>query len=429
MENKIAIKVNNLVKVYKMYNNKKDMLFENISPLKKNRHTDYYALNGISFDVKQGETFGIIGTNGAGKSTLLKMITGVSSPTEGTVEVNGKVAALLELGAGFNVEYSGIDNIYLNGTMMGYSKKEMEQRIPQILEFADIGDFIYQPVKTYSSGMFARLAFSVAINVEPDILIVDEALSVGDVYFQNKCYRKFEELKSRGTTVIFVSHDIQAVKQMCSRVLWIEKGIMQMCGDSIEVCNEYTNSILKKGHASEKETDVAYKVEKFNTTNFPAISYTNDSILNDSVKIISCFIEDKNGIKVNECKINEKYTVSVVFESYREIKSCIAGFVIETVKGLWVINTNSSICGNKGSFYVKKGSLNRVDFTFVMPPLMRAEYVMGVAVAEGTSKDYEILTWLYNAFAVNIVNNGNNSALIDVETEIKIYEKEGKEET
>ena len=369
MENKIAIKVNNLVKVYKMYNNKKDMLFENISPLKKNRHTDYYALNGISFDVKQGETFGIIGTNGAGKSTLLKMITGVSSPTEGTVEVNGKVAALLELGAGFNVEYSGIDNIYLNGTMMGYSKKEMEQRIPQILEFADIGDFIYQPVKTYSSGMFARLAFSV------------------------------------------------------------EKGIMQMCGDSIEVCNEYTNSILKKGHASEKETDVAYKVEKFNTTNFPAISYTNDSILNDSVKIISCFIEDKNGIKVNECKINEKYTVSVVFESYREIKSCIAGFVIETVKGLWVINTNSSICGNKGSFYVKKGSLNRVDFTFVMPPLMRAEYVMGVAVAEGTSKDYEILTWLYNAFAVNIVNNGNNSALIDVETEIKIYEKEGKEET
>lgn len=425
MDNNITITIEHLTKIYKMFNSKKDMLLETIMPGKKTGHSEFYALTDVSFEVKKGETFGIIGANGAGKSTLLKIITGVSCPTGGEVRVDGKIAALLELGAGFNMEYSGMENIYLNGIMMGYTKEEMSSRIENILDFADIGEFIDQPVKTYSSGMFARLAFAVAINVEPEVLIVDEALSVGDVYFQNKCFRKFEELRKKGTTVLFVSHDIQTVKQMCSRALWLEKGVQQMCGDSVEVCNAYTNSILKKNKAAEKvDTTQAYEIKKLDAYSFPPVSYTNESVLNDQVQIISCFIEDENQNKLQECHINRDYTISVVFRSKREIQNCIVGFVLETIKGLWIINCNSSICDLRGNIPIKKNSINRVDFKFTMPALMKGEYVIGAAISEGTSKEYEVLTWLYNILAINIVNTGNNSGVIDVDTKIEIFSKQ-----
>lgn len=218
MEKAVSIKVSGISKIYKLYGKSIDKVKEAFSLTRKKRYEEFYALNQISFEVYKGETFGIVGTNGSGKSTLLKIITGVVKPNSGTIHIDGKVSALLELGAGFNPEYTGMENIYLNGTTMGYSREEMKRKVPTILDFADIGDFISQPVKNYSSGMFARLAFAVAINVEPDILIVDEALSVGDVFFQNKCFKKFEELRSQGITILFVSHDIGSVKQMCSRV-------------------------------------------------------------------------------------------------------------------------------------------------------------------------------------------------------------------
>lgn len=425
MEKSFIISVNELTKEYKMYDSKRDMLIETISPFKKKRPHTYQALKKVSFNVEKGETFGVIGSNGAGKSTLLKVITGVSSPTNGSVEVQGKVAALLELGAGFNQEYTGIENIYLNGSMMGYSREEMRRKIDSVLEFADIGDFAGQPVKTYSSGMFARLAFAVAINVEPEILIVDEALSVGDVFFQNKCYKKFEELRKKGTTVLFVSHDIQTVKQMCSRVLWLEKGIVQMCGNSVEVCNAYTNSILQKRKAAVVDgSEDSYLIHKLDINTFPPVTFTNESILNEEVEIISCFVENSNHIKVSECIVNEYYTVSVIFSSKRKIEKCIAGFELETVKGLWIINSNSSICGKKGSFSVLENSINRVDFQFKMPALMRGEYVIGAAVSEGTSTDYQVLTWLYNVYAINVVNPGNNSGIIDVDTAVEVYSRQ-----
>ena len=195
---KYAIKVNDVTKVYALYSKPVDRLKESLSITKKSYHKDYYALKNISFDVKEGECVGLLGTNGAGKSTILKIITGVLNPTGGNVEINGKISALLELGAGFNPEYTGIENIYMNGTLMGFSRAEIERRMEDILDFADIGDFVHQPVKTYSSGMFVRLAFAVAINIDPEILIVDEALSVGDVFFQAKCYKKFEDFKKAG---------------------------------------------------------------------------------------------------------------------------------------------------------------------------------------------------------------------------------------
>ncbi|GAA0727093.1 ABC transporter ATP-binding protein [Clostridium malenominatum] len=250
----VAIKVENLSKIYKLYDKPIDRMKESLS-LSKNKYSrEHYALNNISFEVKKGETVGIIGTNGSGKSTLLKIITGVLTPSSGSIEVNGKISALLELGAGFNPEYTGIENIYLNGTMMGYTKEEMDKRVNSIMEFADIGEFINQPVKTYSSGMFARLAFAVAINVEPDILIVDEALSVGDTRFQIKCIDKMKQLKEKGTTILFVSHATEQVKRFCTNALWINKGKVIGMGESSKIVDKYEAFMLQDGEA---EIDIA----------------------------------------------------------------------------------------------------------------------------------------------------------------------------
>ncbi|MTO64200.1 ATP-binding cassette domain-containing protein, partial [Turicibacter sanguinis] len=231
------IKVTNLVKTYKMYDKPIDRLKEAINP-KKVLHKDFYALKDITFTISKGETVGIIGKNGSGKSTLLKILTEVLTPTSGEAIVDGKVSALLELGAGFNPEYTGIQNIYLNGSVLGFDKKQMDGKLQEILDFAELGDFIYQPVKTYSSGMFVRLAFAVAINVDPDILIIDEALSVGDIRFQQKCFRKIEEFKKK-KTVIFVSHDMSTIINHCERAIWINEGELLADGDPVELSKRY----------------------------------------------------------------------------------------------------------------------------------------------------------------------------------------------
>lgn len=223
-ETEKIISVDQVSKVYRLYDKPIDRLLESISLRKKSYHKDFYALRDISFSVGRGEAVGIIGTNGSGKSTMLKIITGVLSATTGKVESRGSICALLELGAGFNQDYTGIENIYMNGTMMGFSKAEMDEKLPAILEFADIGDFVYQPVKSYSSGMFVRLAFALYISIDPEVLIVDEALSVGDVFFQAKCYHRMDELKRKGTTILMVTHDLGSVMKYCDRVVLFHKG-------------------------------------------------------------------------------------------------------------------------------------------------------------------------------------------------------------
>ena len=242
-----AIDVSNVSKMYKLYNTPKDRLVEAIFPFFGVKYREFFALSDITFQISQGETVGIIGKNGSGKSTLLKILTGVLTQTCGKVDVKGRVSALLELGAGFNPEYTGIENIYLNGAIMGFSKEQMKEKIPQILEFADIGDFVYQAVKTYSSGMFVRLAFAVAINVEPDILIVDEALAVGDYRFQAKCYKKFEELKNKNKTILFVTHDVDAVRRFCTRTVWVNNGSVVMDGKVSDVTAKYMEFITGSG--------------------------------------------------------------------------------------------------------------------------------------------------------------------------------------
>lgn len=419
----IVLKITNLVKTYKLYSTPKDRVKEAFSLTGKRYSKDFNALNNISLDVKKGETVGIIGTNGAGKSTLLKIITGVLTPTAGTVEVKGKIAALLELGAGFNQEYTGIQNIYLNGRMMGYTKKQMDARVQNIVDFADIGDFINQPVKTYSSGMFARLAFAVSINVEPDILIIDEALSVGDLFFQNKCFRKFEELKSKGVTILFVSHDIASVRQMCSRVLWIDRGNQKIFDKCDLVCDLYMDEKRKNMNSGvmveERATDQMNSEMIYGKHRIPKIQYKSSDIMCDKIEFISCYIKNVNNEIVNELQIEHVYEVHIAIEFFVDMKNLILGFVFENNKGLPIYDINNYINQHQ-TWYGKQGTITEVIFKFKMPRLMKGTYVVSTALAQGTQENHVMLTWLHGVMEVQILNEGYNSSYIEIPSEIRL---------
>jgi ABC-type polysaccharide/polyol phosphate transport system ATPase subunit len=235
----VAIRVSNLSKVYKLYDRSIDRLKESLHPFRRRYHHDFYALRDVSFEIGKGETFGLIGKNGSGKSTLLKIIAGVLTPSGGNLEVRGKVSALLELGIGFNPDMTGLENIYFSGTIMGYSREEMDAKVDDILAFADIGEFIQQPMKTYSSGMFVRLAFAVATKVDPEILVIDEALAVGDMFFQSKCMLLMKKMIDNGVTLVFVSHDTSSVTNLCKRAIYLENGAVKTMGEAIGVTDQY----------------------------------------------------------------------------------------------------------------------------------------------------------------------------------------------
>jgi ABC-type polysaccharide/polyol phosphate transport system ATPase subunit len=425
---KRAINIKGLKKKYKLYSNKQDRLKETLSISKKIYHKDFLALDDISFDVVKGETVGIIGTNGSGKSTLLKIITGVLSPTEGEVFVDGKISALLELGTGFNQEYTGIENIYLNGRMMGYSKKEMEKRVPQIIDFADIGEFINQPVKTYSSGMFARLAFAVAINVEPDILIVDEALSVGDLFFQNKCFKKFDELRDKGVTILFVSHDISSVRQMCSRVLWIEKGVQKIFDNSDKVCDLYMD--MKRIGMNElldhydKNSEGIKGIESNENKIIPKISFKKSELMSDEFEIISGYFQDNYGNVTTKLVVDEEFTTHVFVKFNIDMSNIIIGFVLENSKGIPLYDINNYINQQQG-VYGKKGEILEIVYKYKMPRLMKGMYIVSIAIAQGTQEKHVMKTWLHGTNEIEIVNTGYNSSYIEIPSDIDVnYYKE-----
>lgn len=331
----IAIKVENLSKVYKLYDKPIDRLKESLSLTKKKYSREHYALKDISFEIKKGETIGIIGTNGSGKSTLLKMITGVLTQSSGTLEVNGKISALLELGAGFNPEYTGLENIYLNGTMMGYTREEMDVRIDPIIKFADIGEFINQPVKTYSSGMFARLAFAVAINVEPQILIVDEALSVGDIRFQIKCMDKMKQMMKGGTTVLFVSHDTNAIRRLCTKAIWLNRGIVKDIGEVNRVADKYID-FLKCG----KDGEMINDIEKTECEIKPFTPGDNIA------EIIDFKILDRFNNEIDEFELDEYIKINVIYDVYDEkIKYPVLGIALKSIDDDYVCGLNTLLDG------------------------------------------------------------------------------------
>lgn len=331
-----VIEINNLSKIYKLYDQPIDRLKESLSIPHKKFHREHFALQNITFNVSKGDNIGIIGTNGAGKSTLLKIITGILTPTDGTVSVNGKISALLELGAGFNPEYTGMENIYLNGTMMGYKKDEMDKKVQPIIDFANIGDFINQPVKTYSSGMFARLAFAVAINVEPEILIVDEALSVGDTRFQIKCMNKMKEMIEGGTTVLFVSHDTNTIKRFCTKAIWLNKGKIEAIGEVNEVCDKYLD-FLKLGEDLNKLQDETL----LQTQNLDIRPFKPGDNL---AEIVNFRILNRNNEVVNQFKLDEYIRVEVTYDVYdTNIKNPVLGISIRGMDDDYVCGLNTLI--------------------------------------------------------------------------------------
>jgi len=379
----IAVKVENLSKIYKLYKKPIDRMKETFSLSRKIYHKDYFALNNLSFEVKRGEVIGIIGTNGSGKSTLLKIITGVLSPNDGTVEVNGKISALLELGAGFNPEYTGIENIYLNATMMGFSNEEIKDKINPILDFADIGEFVYQPVKTYSSGMFVRLAFAVAINIDPDILIIDEALAVGDSKFQSKCFEKFNEFKKSGKTILLVTHDIGSVKRFCDRVVWLENGYEKGIGNAKEMASKYLADMYSEGDSIRKADEGIKKAEiNYKNTDFKPISRWGSNV--GLIKYVS--LNDKYLIDGIDIEFREKCKIDAIIEIKEEIKkkqNLFFSISIKDLKGQDIVFMTT----DKYILNQAEGDTFKISFEF-LNTLTPGKYFITICVEDRDDYDF-----------------------------------------
>ena len=400
-----AIEVNNICKTYKLYNKPTDRFKEVIT--RKNLHSDFKALDDINFTVKKGESLGIVGKNGSGKSTLLKIITGVLNPTSGDVKVNGRVSALLELGAGFNGEYSGIENIYLQGTLMGYTREEMDEKVDEIVEFADIGEHINQPVKTYSSGMFVRLAFAVAISVDPEILIVDEALSVGDIRFQRKCFRKIEEFK-KDRTFIFVSHDLGTITKFCDRVIWINEGVMKREGDPNEVTKEFRAFMIEakyQEHREKNKDEAKLLKEKNNEHKFDPILNDVEVMGDKKAEFLGTLLLDKNGEKCTSVDADERCSLLFRIKVNEDINEAIIGFTVKDRLGSIVFQTNSFVIDE--FFDLEGDRIYDVRFDFTVPKLIDGYYTISPAIASGTMSYHVQHCWLFDVMVVQVLNRQN----------------------
>lgn len=374
-----VIRVDRVSKVYKIYDSPKDRFQEALGIRKaKQRHRDYYAVNDLSFEVGKGEIVGVVGRNGSGKSTILKILTGVLNPTAGNVEINGKVAALLELGAGFNMEYTGMKNIYLNAAMMRVSREEIEKKIPEILAFADIGDYIHQPVKTYSSGMFVRLAFAVAINVDPDILIVDEALAVGDARFQLKCMDKFMEFVERGKTILFVTHDVNAVKRFCNRAIWLNQGKMIMDGNTDEVTDRYLDFLKSDLPIEQYLAQSVRHAEEQAEREQPQVDVQGIEI----AQIHSLRAYNTLGQEIDVIPHGDKMVLKVGYVvSDLTIANPVLGVAIRRIDNEYICGLNTKL--DNVSIPWKAG-YNEVTLTYPRMNLMGGEYYFDVGIFDQT---------------------------------------------
>lgn len=444
MQEKV-IEIKDVTKTYKLYNKPSDRLRENFSITHKNYHRDHDALQGISLDVYKGECVGIIGTNGSGKSTLLKIVTGVVAPTSGTLEIKGKISALLELGAGFNQEYTGIENIYLNGTMVGFTKEEMDGKLQSIIDFADIGEFINQPVKTYSSGMFARLAFAVAINVDPDILIVDEALSVGDIFFQSKCYQKFMDLKEAGKTILFVSHDLGSIIKYCDRSLLIHHGKQIAVGKSSEIVDIYKKILVnqfdekdvekllnkenpeendnKENSEHEDAVDGINETESLQTNELDGI--WKNQMLNNSnavtygngvADIIDyAIIDEKEKLNFSISK-GSNFSIRMKIQFYQDVKQPIFAYTLKDVKGTEITGTNTML-EKQTIDQVKAGEIITVNFDQNMC-LQSGNYLLALGCTGFENGNFTVYSRLYDVCNLQVVSDHDTVGYVDMGTKV-----------
>lgn len=459
-----AIEVKDVTKIYRLYDKPIDRLKESLSPSHKEYHKDFFALNKLSFSVEKGQTVGIIGTNGSGKSTILKIITGVLTPSTGTVEVDGKISALLELGAGFNMDYTGIENIYMNGTMMGFTKKEMDGKLQDILDFADIGDFVHQPVKTYSSGMFVRLAFALAINVEPEILIVDEALSVGDVFFQAKCYRRMEEIRKSGTTILMVTHDMGSIIKYCDKVVLLNRGefiaegepgrmvdlykkILANQLDSLreELENDFSGGIeldgeTKDGMSGDSRNGISEKNGAEGKTGQAASSGKNSrdagksgtGLMKDKITVNASRTEygdgraeifdlglfDQKGSLTNLLIKGEMFTIRERIRFHAPLKCPIFTYTIKDKKGTDLSGTNTMYEGADIK-PVEEGDVYDVSFTQKMT-LQGGEYLLSMSCTGFEGEEHVVYHRLYDVANITVISNKNTVGVYDMESDVNV---------
>jgi teichoic acid transport system ATP-binding protein len=415
MENNIAIHVDHLSKMYKLYNKPSDRLFDSLGLSRKKNYQERYALTDVSFDIRKGETVGIIGTNGSGKSTILKIITGVLGPTKGAAVVDGRISALLELGAGFNNEYTGVENVYLNGTMMGFSEAEIDARLDAILDFADIGDYVYQPVKTYSSGMFVRLAFAVAINIDPEILIVDEALSVGDVFFQSKCYRKFEEFKKEGRTILFVSHDLGSITKYCDRAILLNQGHKIFEGTPKEAVDIYKKVLVNQFDPSElqKDTEDDGDWKDKVSANPNLIEYGEKS-----ARITDYAVLDDKGLITTTLMKGSEFSVRMKVDFFEDIKEPIYAFTIKNLQGIELTGTNTLY--EKADVQAKKaGESQVITFTQTLD-LQGGEYLISLGCTGYVSGEFTVFHRLYDVCSLTVVSEQNTVGYYDMNSKVTL---------
>lgn len=459
------ISVDQVSKVYRLYDKPIDRLLESISLRKKSYHKDFYALRDISFSVGRGEAVGIIGTNGSGKSTMLKIITGVLSATTGKVESRGSICALLELGAGFNQDYTGIENIYMNGTMMGFSKAEMDEKLPAILEFADIGDFVYQPVKSYSSGMFVRLAFALYISIDPEVLIVDEALSVGDVFFQAKCYHRMDELKRKGTTILMVTHDLGSVMKYCDRVVLFHKG--EKVGEGLpgQMVDKYKKILAGKdphaeqfmeeqnflgnvdgeaidtaGTAGTTEKNVGTGIASGTAEPTPpeagqhspkptgfmkdhlTLNPSSQQYGNGKAEILDFGVLDKDGRPGNVLLKGEEFSIKERIVFHDDIAAPIFTFTIKDKRGMDLSGTNTLFEG-KEIPAVKKGDEYFCTFTQRMN-LQGGEYLLSISCTGFEEGEHTVYDRKYDITSITVLSNKNTVGIYDMESEVTLERHE-----
>ncbi|MCQ2500057.1 MAG: ABC transporter ATP-binding protein [Lachnospiraceae bacterium] len=429
----IAISVNDVSKMYKLYDKPIDRLKESLGLSKQKKYKEHYALDHVGFQVGKGETVGIIGTNGSGKSTILKIITGVLNPTGGEVIVDGRISALLELGAGFNMEYTGLENVYLNGTMIGFSREEIDAKLDDILAFADIGDFINQPVKTYSSGMFVRLAFAVAINIEPEILIVDEALSVGDVFFQAKCFRKFEDFKKDGKTILFVSHDLGSISKYCDRVVLLNKGHKLAEGAPKEMVDLYKKVLVgQAGEAlaaleeGEDSATAAIEAPEVKDVKDPSTGWLKPFPLNPQQleygdrkgEFVDFAIVDAAGNYTNTIEKNTTFKIMAKVRFNDFVQEPIIAYTFKNVHGTEITGTNT-MYEKMDLRPCKSGDEVIVTFTQEMN-LQGGEYLLSLGCTGFKEGEFTVYHRLYDICNITCISSKNTVGYYDMNSDVTL---------
>lgn len=430
MYSEVAIRVNELGKCYQIYATPRDRLLQMFTRGWKRLYREFWALRDISFQVGKGETVGIIGRNGSGKSTLLQLICGTLSPTHGSMLVKGKVAALLELGSGFNPDFTGRENVFMNAALLGLKRLEIEARLGAIVAFADIGDFIDQPVKTYSSGMAVRLAFAVIAHVDADILIIDEALAVGDAFFTQKCMRFLRAFMVRGT-VIFVSHDTAAVKALCDKAVWLDRGRIVRIGPAREICDAYLAAVYEAQQGANIPATAPPSYGASGTRKDARLDYINRTNLRNDLQlfdfdphsngfgkrgaaIVGAHLADAQGAPLAWVVGGDEVVLHIVVQIDRALKSPIIGFFVKDKLGQYLFGDNTYLTYLDNPLSAQAGEMLHASFAFDMPRLPSGDYSVAIGIASGSQRAHELEAWIHDAFVFRSESSSVASGLIGI---------------